>query len=555
MATKYRIVSPVELGTFTIDGYTIDLSAGATIDQVLTYNGTSFIAEDGGGGGTVTSIATTAPLTGGTITTSGTISIPQATTSVDGYLSHTDWNTFNGKLSAAVTSITAGTGLSGGVITSTGTISMPAVGTAGTYNYGNGSITTDAEGRVSAASSATNIITSAVTSLTNNDGYLSLSASSGAVIISLAEKLNNAATYSFGNGSISTDAYGYVHSGASATNILTGSGTNNQVAFFNGAETLTSNSHFTVSGTELVVSGHISADGYTIDMSAGATSGQVLAYNGTSFIPTAITGIGGIGGSIANTQVAFGSGTNTIEGASNFTYDGTNLFLTGYIGNTVSNKLLSSHADGSSAVAAIVDTSAAWSTAGAKLLSVRNDGTEQFAVLETGYLVFGNNATGLQSSSGTFNIYADGVVGAYMGYSGANIIINGGGINMNAGGGNATLNGELKPFSDVTYSLGDSGSRWANTWSYLYSTVVGSPISSTGSNITIAPTAGIHHVTGTGSIKTITPPVTGFVGSITLIPDGYFTTATGGNIGRASAAALGMTLIMTYDGTSWYPSY
>lgn len=43
-----------------------------------------------------------------------------------------------------VTSVTAGTGLSGGVITTTGTVSMPNTGTAGTYS----GVTTDAQGRV-----------------------------------------------------------------------------------------------------------------------------------------------------------------------------------------------------------------------------------------------------------------------------------------------------------------------------------------------------------------------------------------------------------------------
>jgi len=46
----------------------------------------------------------------------------------------------------SVTSITAGTGLSGGTITTSGTISMPNVGTAGTYS----GVTTDAQGRVTA---------------------------------------------------------------------------------------------------------------------------------------------------------------------------------------------------------------------------------------------------------------------------------------------------------------------------------------------------------------------------------------------------------------------
>lgn len=50
-----------------------------------------------GGSGTVTNITVSSPLTGGTITTTGTIGIPKATTLVDGYLSATDWSTFNSK--------------------------------------------------------------------------------------------------------------------------------------------------------------------------------------------------------------------------------------------------------------------------------------------------------------------------------------------------------------------------------------------------------------------------------------------------------------------------
>lgn len=45
-----------------------------------------------------------------------------------------------------VTSVTAGAGLSGGAITTSGTISMPSVGTAGSYS----GVTTDAQGRVTA---------------------------------------------------------------------------------------------------------------------------------------------------------------------------------------------------------------------------------------------------------------------------------------------------------------------------------------------------------------------------------------------------------------------
>lgn len=49
-----------------------------------------------------------------------------------------------------VTSVTAGAGLSGGTFTTSGTISMPATGTAGTYT----NVTTDAQGRVTSGLNA-----------------------------------------------------------------------------------------------------------------------------------------------------------------------------------------------------------------------------------------------------------------------------------------------------------------------------------------------------------------------------------------------------------------
>jgi hypothetical protein len=87
--------------TITINGTTYDLSANRTWNV-----------------GTVTSVGTSGPLTGGTITGSGTIGITQATTSTDGYLSSTDWNTFNSK-QAALT-------FSAPLINTSGTISIPA---------------------------------------------------------------------------------------------------------------------------------------------------------------------------------------------------------------------------------------------------------------------------------------------------------------------------------------------------------------------------------------------------------------------------------------------
>lgn len=53
--------------------------------------------------GTVTSIEATAPLTGGTITDSGTIGITQASSSTDGYLSATNFNAFKAASAGAKT--------------------------------------------------------------------------------------------------------------------------------------------------------------------------------------------------------------------------------------------------------------------------------------------------------------------------------------------------------------------------------------------------------------------------------------------------------------------
>jgi hypothetical protein len=75
-------------------------------DQFLRYNSTSGAWENETVTfGTVTNIATTAPITGGPITTTGTIGITQSGASTDGYLSSTDWNTFNNKASDAFKTI------------------------------------------------------------------------------------------------------------------------------------------------------------------------------------------------------------------------------------------------------------------------------------------------------------------------------------------------------------------------------------------------------------------------------------------------------------------
>jgi hypothetical protein len=151
---KMRINSSGNVGIgLTNPSYKLDVSGDVNITGTYRVNGVAI----GGGSGTVTSVAASVPtgfsISGSPITTSGTlaitfsagyslptlasqtnwdtaytnritsassplsitsnvISISQATTSTNGYLSSTDWNTFNGK-QAALTNPVTGTGTSG----------------------------------------------------------------------------------------------------------------------------------------------------------------------------------------------------------------------------------------------------------------------------------------------------------------------------------------------------------------------------------------------------------------------------------------------------------
>ena len=118
------------------------IKLGALATDILAGNGTIITAGTGitisggtisasGGGGGVTSVTATLPINSSGGTTPN-ISINQASTFVDGFLTSMDWNTFNNKLSATGTStdliagdgsiITAGTNItiSGGTISASG---------------------------------------------------------------------------------------------------------------------------------------------------------------------------------------------------------------------------------------------------------------------------------------------------------------------------------------------------------------------------------------------------------------------------------------------------
>jgi carboxypeptidase C (cathepsin A) len=90
MAVKF---SEFSIGTIGADLEIVGYDSATPTNVQVSYSDlkTDVLAD----AGTVTSIATSAPLTGGTITESGTIGITQASSTTDGYLSAADFNAFS----------------------------------------------------------------------------------------------------------------------------------------------------------------------------------------------------------------------------------------------------------------------------------------------------------------------------------------------------------------------------------------------------------------------------------------------------------------------------
>ena len=145
-ATAIQAYKPIRIlgSTSGYVGLTVPAAAGGTTYTLPSSDGSNgqFLKTDGSGGltwasgnaGTVTSVGAVAPLNASG-TSVVTISLPQASSVASGYLTSTDWNTFNNKQAAGtyVTSV----GATSPVISSGGTtpsISVNAA-SANTANY------------------------------------------------------------------------------------------------------------------------------------------------------------------------------------------------------------------------------------------------------------------------------------------------------------------------------------------------------------------------------------------------------------------------------------
>ncbi len=174
-----------------------------------------------GGTGTVTSVATTAPISGGTITTSGTISLAAASVTPGTYTNATVTVDAHGLVQGAssgsggggsVTDIATTSPILGGPITATGTLSLAnATVTPGTYT--NATIVVDAHGLVQNASNGsagTGTVTSIVTTSPIQGGPITTTGT-----ISMVASGVSAGSYT--NASLTVNSYGLITAASSGS--------------------------------------------------------------------------------------------------------------------------------------------------------------------------------------------------------------------------------------------------------------------------------------------------------------------------------------------------
>lgn len=136
-ATTPKAITGTTVTATTFSGSGASLTSipnSALVNSAITINGTSTSLGGSVSVGTVTSVTGTSPVVSSGGNTPA-ISMPAATTSVSGYLTSTDWNTFNSKGSGTVTSVTG----TAPVVSSGG--ATPAISMAAANTTTNGYLT------------------------------------------------------------------------------------------------------------------------------------------------------------------------------------------------------------------------------------------------------------------------------------------------------------------------------------------------------------------------------------------------------------------------------
>jgi hypothetical protein len=259
-------------------------------NDIIYYNATASkwenIQPSALGLGTVSSVGSGTGLTGGPITSSGTLSIATTGVSAGSYTNSNLTVNAEGQIIAAsngtsgtVTSVGSGTGLTGGPITGSGTLSIATTG-VGAGSYTNSNLTVNAEGQIIAASNGTS---GTVTSVGSGTG-LTGGPITGSGTLSIATTGVSAGSYT--NSNLTVNAEGQItaaSNGTSGTVTSVGSGTGLTGGPITGSGTLSIATTGITAGTYYAPEVTFNAEGQATSASnILTTQGDLLGYDGVS---------------------------------------------------------------------------------------------------------------------------------------------------------------------------------------------------------------------------------------------------------------------------------
>ena len=326
-----------QLSNSTISGvslggnlFSLTAGTGVSFSAGTTYNGSAAITITAtGSGGTVTSVSGTSPISSSGGTTP-TISITQSSATTNGYLSSTDWSTFNGKQAALV----SGTNIK--TVNGTTLLGSGDVGTI-TYAYGGTGQTTVTTGDL-LYGSATNtwsklgigttgqilrVVSGAPAWGTDYVGTVTSVGGTGTVNgITLTGTVTSSGNLTLGgtlsNVSLTTQVSGTLPVGNGGTGLTTlASG---YIPYGNGTSAFSSSSGFTYNGNTLTATTGVSGNSNVLSLvnsntAAGGIGVSIRGYssNGSNNLGQIdFGGAGALGGNI-DFYTANGSGTNTFS--------------------------------------------------------------------------------------------------------------------------------------------------------------------------------------------------------------------------------------------------